>query len=590
MANKGIRDIIEDSVDEYKSHVRGVSPVVGVILMVAITVILAAILGAFVLDLGDNTPSFSSAGVSVEVTEGGDHIASVQTMGSAEEIRVTCGDESMTFTSVGQSDFIRGDCTQVTVIGVADGDEQVIQTIDTTTVSKLPGSVPNDDEPDVDVVYDEAEDRTCLDELGVNGEGESDDPYVITNDHELQCVGYLYGNEDYTEYNYFELGNDIDASNTDQWNDGNGFAPIGQGPGLSDTTFNGNFDGDGYAVEGLYMNWPTEEDVLATSDASDGEYRGTGLFGSVARYDGVVQNLDVIDADVTAESRVGIVAGGSYGTLDNVHAEGTVSVSGEGSPSRIGGIAGHVFTPEASVMDSTASVTVDGWGAPYVGGAIGRIATFEDERAAEISNTSAAGTVYGSEQVGGLIGQYSESDGMAGSVTDSYSTATVYGETEVGGFIGESINANITSAYATGNVYGENESGDTVGERIGGFVGDANGDITDAYATGNVEGLGNESGVGGFVGFHNNHTIVNAYSAGTVEGDGSEVGGFTGTLGSGDLTAGYWDTEASGLSDSDGDAEGLTTDEMQGDNVDMSFIDNEEWANTSSYPVLAAFE
>ncbi|MFC7166936.1 type IV pilin [Halospeciosus flavus] len=36
---------------------RGVSPVIGVILMVAITVILAAVIGAFVLDLGSNLGS-----------------------------------------------------------------------------------------------------------------------------------------------------------------------------------------------------------------------------------------------------------------------------------------------------------------------------------------------------------------------------------------------------------------------------------------------------------------------------------------------------------------------------------------------------
>lgn len=36
---------------------RGVSPVIGVILMVAVTVILAAVIGAYVLDLGDNASS-----------------------------------------------------------------------------------------------------------------------------------------------------------------------------------------------------------------------------------------------------------------------------------------------------------------------------------------------------------------------------------------------------------------------------------------------------------------------------------------------------------------------------------------------------
>ncbi|WP_158056549.1 type IV pilin [Halorussus halophilus] len=42
---------------------RGVSPVIGVILMVAITVILAAIIGTFVLGLGKNVQTNASAGV-----------------------------------------------------------------------------------------------------------------------------------------------------------------------------------------------------------------------------------------------------------------------------------------------------------------------------------------------------------------------------------------------------------------------------------------------------------------------------------------------------------------------------------------------
>jgi len=65
---------------------RGVSPVIGVILMVAITVILAAVIGAFVLGLGDqvsnNAPQasfsfeFNSSSNNVTVTHaGGDNIA-----------------------------------------------------------------------------------------------------------------------------------------------------------------------------------------------------------------------------------------------------------------------------------------------------------------------------------------------------------------------------------------------------------------------------------------------------------------------------------------------------------------------------------
>jgi len=45
---------------------RAVSPVIGVILMVAITVILAAVIGAFVLDLGSGVEENAQAGANIE--------------------------------------------------------------------------------------------------------------------------------------------------------------------------------------------------------------------------------------------------------------------------------------------------------------------------------------------------------------------------------------------------------------------------------------------------------------------------------------------------------------------------------------------
>jgi len=47
---------------------RGVSPVIGVILMVAITVILAAVIGTFVLGLGDSLEQAPQAQMDVEAT------------------------------------------------------------------------------------------------------------------------------------------------------------------------------------------------------------------------------------------------------------------------------------------------------------------------------------------------------------------------------------------------------------------------------------------------------------------------------------------------------------------------------------------
>jgi flagellin-like protein len=66
MDAKRIRSKLIGSEDE-----RAVSPVIGVILMVAITVILAAVIAAFVLDLGQSQSASASAGVQFQESGGG---------------------------------------------------------------------------------------------------------------------------------------------------------------------------------------------------------------------------------------------------------------------------------------------------------------------------------------------------------------------------------------------------------------------------------------------------------------------------------------------------------------------------------------
>ncbi|PGF15806.1 type IV pilin [Natrinema sp. CBA1119] len=79
---KSVRRMLIGSDDE-----RAVSPVIGVILMVAITVILAAVIAAFVLDMGQSQSAPTNAGVNVEendngnydvtYTQGGDNVESI---------------------------------------------------------------------------------------------------------------------------------------------------------------------------------------------------------------------------------------------------------------------------------------------------------------------------------------------------------------------------------------------------------------------------------------------------------------------------------------------------------------------------------
>ncbi|MCD2204897.1 type IV pilin N-terminal domain-containing protein [Halobacterium sp. KA-6] len=73
---------------------RGVSPVIGVILMVAITVILAAVIASFVLGFGGQTTQSASAGVEVDAS-GNNANVTVITLGENAE-GVTCVQGSAT--------------------------------------------------------------------------------------------------------------------------------------------------------------------------------------------------------------------------------------------------------------------------------------------------------------------------------------------------------------------------------------------------------------------------------------------------------------------------------------------------------------
>ena len=124
---------------------RGVSPVVGVILMVAITVILAAVIGTFVLDLGSNVQQNPQAGVTFS-EEGTDVVVQVISMENADYVYVPTADgangaatdfsgfvdetDEQRLTSVGDSGTVTtsGSGSSVTVIGVLGDKEAVLQT------------------------------------------------------------------------------------------------------------------------------------------------------------------------------------------------------------------------------------------------------------------------------------------------------------------------------------------------------------------------------------------------------------------------------------------------------------------------------
>lgn len=156
-----------ETIDDWIDDERAVSPVIGVILMVAITVILAAVIGTFVLDLGQSagqTAPQASLSVSVNTnTEnvtvehtGGDAIDASETrviienasgdsitfnpapssstlsVGGSVSMNVTTGDinspwNEMTNTTSSFNDIASGDQITITIIDTA-SQRQIFET------------------------------------------------------------------------------------------------------------------------------------------------------------------------------------------------------------------------------------------------------------------------------------------------------------------------------------------------------------------------------------------------------------------------------------------------------------------------------
>ena len=154
-----------------------------------------------------------------------------------------------------------------------------------------------------------------------------------------------------------------------------------------------------------------------------------------------------------------------------------------------------------------------------------------------------AADVTGTTAVGALAGR------NGGRVTGCWATGRVAGTEAVGGLVGSNA-GDVGGSYAAVQV-----SGDAA---AGGLVGVNDGRLAAVYATGRVSGTARVGGLGG----HNRGALTASYATGRVRG-GSEAGGLVGAAEPpGTVTAGYWDTETSGLQSSAAGG-GLATSALQ---------------------------
>ena len=397
----------------------------------------------------------------------------------------------------------------------------------------------------------------------------------IVNAHQLQLIA-LAPTASYT------LANDIDLTATNPTNGGDvwgafGFVPIG---GNNAAAFTGSFNGQGYTINGLYIDQISEIAFTSGGLGYANGYGYVGLFGSVGS-GGVVENVGITNAEVTggAAMAAGALAGWDYGAIKNSYSTGSVT-SGNGvevsentvDRSAAGGLVGVLDTSGTiSNSYSTANVTVGGSGdaGGLVGGAVfgGTIANSYATGTVTAGNDLFAPNFFG-PTAGGLVGNLYDYVGLDGSgasvVQDSFATGNVSAGsgTAVGGLVGYATGgAQIISSTASGTATAGTYS------TIGGLVGQLDGtnspsSITNSYAIGSASSTGDYSDVGGLVGeLSNGATIARTYSLGSASGPESYLGGLVGDDGNpGGITASYWNTQTSNISNASQGAGNIAND------------------------------
>jgi hypothetical protein len=216
------------------------------------------------------------------------------------------------------------------------------------------------------------------------GTGTKENPYQVSTLKQLGRISI-----DKPLWNkHFVLINNIDATDTRNWNisgeDTLGFSPIGN----TSTKFTGSFDGQGYTINNLYINRSSETYI--------------GLFGYISG--ATISNL--------------VISGGS--------------IKGK---SYVGGLSAQSF--HSKISNVFVSCDVSG---AHIGGFVG------DNSGTIIINGSSAGVVTGTGDVGGFIGFNSNSN-----VYNCYSTGAVNGSGYVGGIFGRNLSYSVVSGcYSTG--------------------------------------------------------------------------------------------------------------------------------------------
>jgi len=257
-----------------------------------------------------------------------------------------------------------------------------------------------------------------MDRFFAGGSGTETNPYVISTKKHLENLAYFVNFGATFLGKHIKLSQNIKVS---KW------TSIGKGR----RSFQGTFDGNGFAVSGI-----------------SGEL---GLFGALGS-SGTIKNLGVTNVDIKGDNHAAGLVGDNEGTISGSYCTGKVAAKYDFA----GGLVGCNCGDSSRIINSYSTASVSGQN--HIGGLVGTNKGF-------ISGSYSTGKVSGTARyltqtlsdlrhmfprrpnkgAGGLVGS------NEGTIINSHSSSDVTGIEYVGGLVGDN-EGTISGSYCTGKV------------------------------------------------------------------------------------------------------------------------------------------
>ena len=541
---------------------RGVSPAVGTLLLVAVTIIIATGIAVFVFNIGFSSPV--TAGV--EIQEKGNN--SVEVMwtdsGNADELLVNInGVNQSTLSDVSDStSFSYNNGDTVSVVGVTEDNTSII----TSEKFGFKTVADETDTPSNKLLASSKEDAhgVLLLTGDITSEAESDIQFTVNNEPvnadgtwTINSTKYFkfYINNYEGEQDYVVGAEPIDntvyspyvfkSSYLSSLNDSSEFSDL-------DKDFvAGSINSDSSTTVSNYESYQSASGIGTESNpkqlTSITEFKGVPNSGEIHLV--LQKNIDGGGSSVSM-TKVSELDGSGYtisniDVTDNILLKGNVkninfdSVSSEGGP-RSYLLSNGEFT-DITIQNSSLSSTMTEGAGDFTGSGdysayISPIKEADSVSKVNVLDTTLTvnngGLSSGDDVhliVGGIIEEnrntISDSE-FSGSIIIDFNvtdTSSNIGYNSIGGITGQN-DSSIINSNSTGSITAKNIPSIGLDLPVGGLVGDNRGTISDSSSTASVSG-NNE--VGGLVG-DNRGTISDSYSAGSVSGE-NFVGGLIGS-------------------------------------------------------------